>query len=473
MGKRYAIIDLETTGGKASRNKITEIGIVLHDGEKIIDTFETLVNPECYIPYGITQLTGISQEMVADAPKFYEVARKVVEMTEGAIFVAHNVRFDYSFLREEFARLGYTYTRKQLCTVRLSRKVFPGLRSYSLDNLIREFDLQINNRHRAMGDALATTQLFERILAKEKSEEKVSELVNLGVRQALLPANWTVDKLHGLPETCGVYYFHNKAGEVVYVGKSINIKKRVAEHFRQKTEKASKLQKHVYDLSYELTGSELVAYLLESHEIKRLSPPINRAQRLRHFPYVVHCWEDDEGYLCFGMKKTNARERKKLRVLAEYPTMGRAKGSLKRAMEEYELCARLCGVQNGSGACFEYHLRQCEGACIGKEAVDSYNQRAEEARERLRTIFDEDFIVLDQGRRHGEKSVVLIESGRYRGFGYVEEEDLKGDFQLLYDCIQPYPGNAETSRIILRYLSKNKEAKVVKVGSGISEIGNL
>ncbi|MEN0004709.1 MAG: 3'-5' exonuclease, partial [Bacteroidota bacterium] len=157
---RYAIVDLETTGGRASRDKITEIAIVLYDGQQIIDRYETLINPECYIPYGITQLTGITQEMVQEAPKFHEVARKVVEMTEGAVFVAHNVRFDYSFLRAEFARLGFTYTRKQLCTVRLSRKVFPGLRSYSLDNLTRHFSISVSQRHRAMGDAEATTTLL-------------------------------------------------------------------------------------------------------------------------------------------------------------------------------------------------------------------------------------------------------------------------------------------------------------------------
>ncbi len=146
--KQYTIIDIETTGGRASRDKITEIAIIVHDGEKIIETYETLINPECYIPYGITQLTGISQDMVAEAPKFYEVAKKIVELTEGRVFVAHNVRFDYTFIREEYQRLGFTFSRRQLCTVRLSRQAFPGLSSYSLENLIRHFQIDVDARHR-------------------------------------------------------------------------------------------------------------------------------------------------------------------------------------------------------------------------------------------------------------------------------------------------------------------------------------
>ncbi|MEL6943283.1 MAG: exonuclease domain-containing protein, partial [Bacteroidota bacterium] len=222
MDKRYAIIDIETTGGKASRHRITEIAIVLHDGTQILDTWQSLINPECYIPQGITELTGITQEMVQDAPKFYEVAKKVVEMTEKAIFVAHNVRFDYGFIREEFRRLGYAYSRRQLCTVRLSRKAFPGLRSYSLGKLIKHFDIEVDARHRAMADTMATVELFEKILRKEEGEDQVKDLVNLGIKEALLPQNINIDFLHQLPEACGVYYMHDKGGNLVYVGKSIN-----------------------------------------------------------------------------------------------------------------------------------------------------------------------------------------------------------------------------------------------------------
>ena len=459
--KLYAVVDLETTGGRAARDKVIEIAIVLHDGAQIVDTYSTLINPECYVPYGITQLTGITQDMVQDAPRFYEVARKVVEMTEDAIFVAHNVRFDYSFLREEFARLGFTYSRKNLCTVRLSRKAFPGLPSYSLGNLIGSLGIKVDNRHRALDDALATAEILRRILNGEDNEQQVKEMVNLGIKEALLPKNLTVEQIHGLPEECGVYYFHNQKGDVVYVGKSINIKKRVAEHFANKSEKGSKLQQHVHDISFELTGSELVALLLESHEIKRLSPSINRAQRVRRFPFVIHTYEDEAGYCRFEVAPVNAKNRKKYNIISEYPKLSHAKNQLGRALEQHELCSRLCGLHPGNGACFHYHIKQCHGACAGIEPPESYNERAGEARENLSTIFDKDFFILDQGRCPEEMAVVLVEDGNYCGFGFVEREEMNGQPDYLRDAIKPFPGNPETTRIIQRFLSKENGVRVV------------
>lgn len=459
--KRYAIVDIETTGGRASRDKITEIAIVLHNGEKIIDTYETLINPDTYIPYGITQLTGITQEMVEDAPRFYEVAKEIVEMTKNAIFVAHNVRFDYSFLRSEFHQLGFTYSRKQLCTVRLSRKSFPGLSSYSLDSLIRHLNLNINNRHRAMGDALATTELFEKILAKESSEDNIKNLVNLGIKESLLPKNLTVEKLHALPENCGVYYFHNENGEVVYVGKSINIKKRVAEHFSKKTEKASKLQQHVHEVTYEITGNELIALLLESNEIKRLRPPINRAQRLRRFPYVIYTYTNEAGYICFNFTKVTQKTRKQYQIISEHPKQGSARGRLEAALKTFELCARYCHLQPGNGACFNFHLKQCLGACAGQEVPESYNERARLAKETLSTIFEQNFFLIDKGRHSNEKSVVLVENGYYRGYGYLDADESIGNLEMLRGMIHPFPGNPETTRIIQRYLSQNSSVQVL------------
>ena len=461
--KRYAIIDIETTGGKASRDKITEIAIVLHDGQQIIETYETLINPETYIPYGITQLTGITQDMVADAPKFFEVAKKIVEMTEGAVFVAHSVRFDYSFIREEFQRLGFTYTRKQLCTVRLSRKAFPDLRSYGLDNLIYELDLTIDKRHRAMGDAMATTELFEKILRGNDSEEKISDLVNLGIKEALLPKNLSLETIHALPETCGVYYFHDINGTVVYVGKSINIKKRVAEHFSKKTEKAARLQEKVDHISFEITGSELVALLLESHEIKRLKPIVNRAQRIQHFPFVIYHYTNEAGYLCFEMAKVKVKKRKTLQVVAQYPKLSRAKGHLSRMLNEYELCAKYCNLQAGNGACFNYHIKECHGACVEQESVEDYNERAYKALERMKMVFEEDFLIIDQGRTAEERAIVLVEAGNYKGFGYVQVEELNTSPQELKEQIKSYPGNPETTRLIQRYLSKDKAMAILQV----------
>lgn len=469
---KYAIVDIETTGGKPIRDKITEIAIVLHDGEQIIDKFESLLNPETYIPYGITQLTGITQEMVQGAPRFYEIAKEIVKLTEGAIFVAHNVRFDYGFIREEFQRLGFSYSRKQLCTVRLSRQTFPGLHSYSLENLIRHFNIPTDARHRAMADALATTDLFERILRQQDSAAKITHLVNLGIKESRLPQSFDIEKVHALPEACGVYYFHDNKGNILYVGKSINIRKRVAEHFADHTEKAKILQQHVHDITFEITGSELVAMLLESHEIKRLLPPVNKAQRVRKFPYAIHTWTDEQGYIHFDTTHVNNKTLKELNIISQYPKLGNAKNHLTAITEKLELCPRLTHLQAGKGACFHYHLKQCHGACCGKEEVESYNERAYQALERLSMVFDNDFLIFDRGRTPEEQAIVLVEGGIYSGFGYIDSSDCYDNIRELKSCIKFYSGNPETTRIVQRFLSENGRVKVVALDSNTALKGD-
>lgn len=460
--KIYAVVDIETTGGRANRDKITEIGIVRHDGEKIIDTYETLVNPETGIPFNITQITGITDEMVADAPKFYEIAKKVVEMTEGAIFVAHNVRFDYSFIQHEFRRLGYTFTKRQLCTVRLSRKAFPGLPSYSLGNLIKYFKIKVTDRHRALADALASAKLLEMALNQDSSEDQISALVDMGIKESQLPANITLEKLHALPEDCGVYYFHDKSGDLVYIGKSINIKKRVMEHFANTTSKAAVLQKNVHEISYEVTGSELVALLKESHEIKYHHPYVNRAQRARNFQHVVHYYENEEGYICLDYKKPTAKERSTLNILRAFPSLSGAKGTLNRLLAEHELCQLYCNI-NSSKPCFYYHLHKCNGACIGKESPEDYNEKVRAAMETISMDFDSDFILLDKGRTPDEHSVVLVEEGMYKGYGFIERSDLNGNLEVLKDAVKPFSHNPEVVGIIQRFVFKDKVEQMIKL----------
>ena len=460
--KTYAVVDLETTGGRASQEKVIEIGIVLFDGEKILEKWETLVHPERSIPPNITRITGINDEMLVDAPKFYEVAKKVVEMTEGAVFVAHNVRFDYLFLREEFQRLGFTFSRKQLCTVRLSRMAFPFLRSYGLSNLIRHFKIPVKNRHRAMGDALATVDLLKRILNAQKDVQHIEDLINLGVRESRLPKDIDLERLHNLPEECGVYFFHDMDGDIAYVGKSANIKKRVMQHFAQNTEKGKKLQRHVCDISYELTGSELIALLYESQLIKELKPYINHAQRNVAFPYMIYSYTNEEGYICFNTARNNAKNRKAYNMISEYSSQMSARGYLSRVREEFELCAHYCSLDGGQ-PCFNYHIEQCHGACIEKEDPVAYNERALEAKEKLSTVFEEDFFILDKGRRPEEASVVLVQDKICKGFGYIERDLLNGDPQVLMDSIKAYPAYPETTRIIRRSLKKSKGHRIIKL----------
>ena len=451
---KYAIIDVETTGGRADREKITEIAIVLHDGERITETWSTLLNPEKSIPYEITRLTGISNEMVADAPRFFEVAKKIVELTEGAVFVAHNARFDYGFIREEFARFGYPFVRKMLCTVRLSRQVFPGLRSYSLSNLKAHFGIKSERAHRALDDTLATVRLFEMILAEQSGEDSTQTLVNQGVKEAKLPAGIGLERLHELPQETGVYYFHDANGDVIYVGKSINIQKRIFEHFAGINDKGAKLAAGAADFSCEVTGSELIALLLESAEIKRLAPPINRAQRAKNFNGAVFKITDQAGYQQLAWGKINPKTEQKLDLVADYANPVAAKSALTSAARMFELCGKLTHLEQTDSACFQHHLGKCRGACISKEQPNEYNERATEAIDYLANRLSGNYFLLEKGRTNTEIAVVLVENGRYKGFGYLDTEFGQPTTEDLFECIVPRQHNPEVARIILNYQEK-------------------
>jgi DNA polymerase-3 subunit epsilon len=460
--KTYAIVDIETTGGSSRYDRITEIGIVLHDGEKILDRYQSLVNPERHIPEHITRLTGISNEMVADAPRFFEVAKDIVEWTSGHIFVAHNVRFDYSFLRAEFERLGFTFSRRKLCTVKLARKMLPGLPSYSLGKLIRQLGIEVEARHRALADAQATAELLGIILAKEASETALNELVNLGIKETQLPPEVSLGKLHELPESCGVYYFHNADGQVVYVGKSKNIKKRVMQHFAKTTIKSNTLYRHVRDITFELTGSELIALLLESYEIKRLQPFINKAQRLPQFPFTIQSYPNEKGYINFEVVRSKKPRGENHHILGEFPRQASARGKLARLVEEYQLCRRLSGLENNVGSCFYHQINLCKGGCMGLENVEEYNGRAEKAAERIGPGISDTFFLLDTGRRPDEKAIVWVEEGQYRGFGYIDEDMAGKAPEEWKDAIQNYPSNPDVLKII-HYFVARKEVKQVLV----------
>jgi len=457
--KRYAIVDLETTGGMAKRDKITEIGIVLLEGDAIIDKYSTLVNPGRSIPPHITNITGITDDMVADAPQFYEVAKKVVELTEGAVFVAHNVRFDYSFLREEFGNLGYTFSKRQLCTVRLSRKAFPGLRSYSLGNLIKHFGITVSARHRALDDAMATTIILQKILSQDYGEHTAEHMINAGIKSSRLPQSINMERLHQLPETPGVYYFYNTYGKVVYVGKSINIKKRVMQHFAATTQKAARLQQMVHDLSYEETGNDLSAMLLESHEIKALSPEINKAQRTKEYPYFVHHWTDSEGYINFGWLKSSVKTRKGKQILSHYGSKQSATAHLAGICRELTLCQSKTGLYEREGPCFAKKTDACYGACISSEDASDYNSRAEDGIELLKRIFDQNFVLLLPGKSAEEKAVILVEGGHYRGQGYISTEDAQYGIEELKETIKYVPSTPEANGIIRTYIQQHPFTK--------------
>lgn len=451
----YAIIDIETTGIKPSLEKITEIAVFIFDGNQIIDRFSTLVNPERNIPYQITKITGITNQMVANAPKFYEIAKKIIELTENRIFIAHNVQFDYAFLKEEFKRLGFYYKRKTLCTVKLSRKIIPNLPSYSLGNLCQSIDIPIFNRHRAAGNAEATVKLFQKLLEIDTRKKPI--LAHLSATENGLHPDFEREMVEKLPEKAGVYYFFNQYNKLIYIGKSINIKARVKQHLvNDSTPKATEMRSKIVDIGYELTGNELIALLLESDEIKKHLPIYNRAQLRISANYGIFFSFTEKKYLSFEIAKNHKDEI----PLTSFSTLEAAKSHLERITEEFNLCQKINGLYNHSGACFKYGIKQCKGACIEQETSDNYNQRAEKALETFE-YKHQNFLVIGEGRNADEKSVVRIANGKYIGFGYIENVLISNDLEFLFDCIKPRQNNRDVQIIIKNYIENNKTELII------------
>ena len=448
----YAIIDLETTGGSPQRDRITEVAIILYDGESVIERYSTLVNPERGIPSEITRITGIDNDMVKDAPRFFEIARKVVELTEGAVFVAHNVRFDYGFLHQAFRRLGYSFTRKQLCTVKLARKLLEGLPSYSLSNLCKELGIVNTTAHRAMSDAAATLELFQ-YLTDFRATPQLSLSLQAEIASSKLPPKLDPQLVDDLPDEAGVYYFYDERGNILYIGKSNKVRKRVLSHFSAAHKRARTLRliEQIADISYTLTGSELIALLLENEEIKAHLPPYNRKQRRRHLKIAVYDEYDKDGYRRLAIKSFDPKEP----ALAGFADRTRAERALQRKAEAYQLCMGLCGLANCRGkGCFYQQLKLCQGAAVGMETPEVYNERVAEAVANL--IYGEaHFLVIGQGRSPEERSVVAVERGIYQGFGYFDPEFVGEELADIRAAVIPKAETPDVRQIIQGYVRKH------------------
>lgn len=452
----FAIVDIETTGGR-SVDKITEIAIIVHDGEKIVDEYSTLINPEVPIPYFISGLTGITNEMVAEAPKFYEVAKKIVEITADKIFVAHSASFDYHFIKNEFRSLGFEFKRKTLCTVKLSRKLIPELNSYSLGELCAELGIEIYGRHRAGGDAMATAKLFEYLLSINGNDNDLFSGLRI---QSLANLHPKLDKtkIETLPEETGVYYFYDEQKELIYVGKSTNIYNRVLSHFSNyKSKKSVALRDSIADIDYLLTGSELVALLHESHEIKKNLPLFNRSQRRTTYTYGIYSYPNEKGYTCLKVDKIKGEDNPH----TVFHSQESARATLMSLSEQYNLCQKLCGLYDSSGACFHYSIKICDGACIGAEDTEVYNQRVKQALFQYE-FKDKNFFIMDKGRRHNECSVIKIKDGRYMGYGYIDVSSGISNIEELDGCITHYLDNRDIQQIIRSYLKKHRVEKIIK-----------
>jgi DNA polymerase-3 subunit epsilon len=452
----FAIVDIETCGGSYEfrKGRITEICIVVHDGLQVVEKFSTLLNPECFINPFYTKLTGISNEMVADAPKFHEVAKKIIELTENRIFVAHNVGFDYGFIKEEFASLGYKFKREKLCTVRLARKLMPGRISYSLGHLCASLGIDNEARHRAEGDAVATAKLFD-LLLELKSQD--SQYKNQGVETLMIRR---VDKireyiLKKLPEECGVYYFLNKEQEVIYIGKSINMYNRAISHFNTQENKGKRMLNELFNVDFVLTGSEAIALLLESNEIKKHKPKYNRQRVYDTFTHSIDWFKDEKGIINFKIVPFEESENS----LQAFTSAIGAREKLEQWIDEHLLCIKYCGLTDRETKCFNHQIKKCNGICFGEE-VKVYNSRAKEILKQYITK-EKNYVLLDKGRKEDERSVILVENRRYVGYGYIDatcQVNEPSEFKSYITEAKYYPD----SDVLLRgWLKLGKKVKKV------------
>ncbi len=457
--KHYTIIDIETTGGDPRKDRITEIAAYRFDGEKVVDSLETLINPGIPIPPFITRITGINNEMVQSAPKFFEVAKRLVEITQDSVFVAHNVRFDYSFIQREYRNLGYTFSRKKLCTIQLSKKLIPEAPSYGLTKLCNYVGITNEDRHRAAGDAKATLELFQQLIYSD-GDQKIRQALSEEIAISNLPPNLSGDKLELLPEEVGVYYFLDAVGRVLYVGKSTNIKKRVLSHFQgaYKATRTREMIQLIHEVSFELTGSEIMALLQENEEIKKLQPPYNRAQKRNSFRYGLFLNKNDSGFLELQLDKLKANKE----PVAKFSSKRHGQNTLQRQARNFQLCPKFCGIEHISGRCFYQQLDQCKGACTGMESSNDYNQRVEEAIHTMNygSTQEDSFLVISEGRNYQEQSVVWVEKGHFKGYAYIDKDLTVGSREAICEAIPLRPETPDVLRIIKGYARKHpKEIK--------------
>lgn len=419
----YAIVDIETTGGNARGSRMTEIAIRIHNGREVIDSFESLINPEKDIPPAIFALTGIDNAMVRDAPVFEDIARQVYALLEGRIFVAHNVNFDYSFVRHQLAEGGFKWTAKKLCTVRMARKIKPGHRSYSLGRLCDDLEIPLENRHRAGGDCDATTILFTRLMEWDE-EGVISEMIKKTSKDQRLPPNLPADQFDVLPERPGVYYFHNQKGKVIYVGKALNIKKRVSQHFsgHNINPQRQNFLREIFSISSEVCATELMALLLECAEIKRLWPDHNRALKKFEPKFGLFVYEDLAGYKRLAVGKLSKYHSCFAMVNKEYEAIRILTG----LVSKYEIDPRLCRFSLKPPSRQDL-LR--EEAPKDLPRVDAHNAVVDIALNELDKSRPT-FAIMDKGREREEKSCIWMEKGNFYGMGYIGQEAQYAESQI-------------------------------------------
>ncbi|MCK5824702.1 MAG: GIY-YIG nuclease family protein [Ichthyobacteriaceae bacterium] len=450
----YTILDIETTGGKFNEEGVTEIAIYKYDGHEIVDQFASLVNPEIPIQPFVVKLTGINNKMLRSAPKFYEIAKRVIEITEGTTIVAHNSSFDYRILKMEFERLGYNYERKSLCTVALSKTLIPDMPSYSLGKLCASLGIPIHDRHRATGDALATVKLFKILLNKDSGKDIITQSIVEETKNNLAPK--LVSIIHNLPNTTGVYYIHNKDGEIIYIGKSKNIKKRVNQHFLNKSSRSKKMQKEIAAVTYEETGSELIALLKESKEISKNKPYFNKKYKGSSFSYGLYNYTNKQGFINLKLEKCKRNESS----ITAFTSLAEGRKATDDFTNQHNICIEYVSKYKATIQSTKIKIEECYNKYAEVETAEQYNLRVNSLLETL-SYNNKNFVIVDKGRNETEKSAILIKDGEYKGYAFVDLEHQIHNTSILESLITKMPHSNEIKNIIQSYIRRKKVIKII------------
>ena len=446
-------VDIETTGGSYRNSRVLEVAAIRFEDGKIVKEFSTLLDPGTRIPPMITSLTGITEDDIVGAPAFEDVADELLEILDGAVFVAHNVRFDYSFLKQEFAMIGTTFNPRLLCTVRLSRYLYSDQKGHSLEKIISRHAIPVLDRHRALEDARAILY-FSQLAYDQHGPESFADALMHQLKSQSLPPNLDLNELETIENVPGVYIFKDETHQPVYVGKSVTLKKRVISHFQSTSPKELKISQQVHHVETIPTGSELAALLLESKLIKELQPLYNRMLR-RVSMYAMLVKKEQDGYSHLAVVSGNVDNETDLSTIyGVYSNRMKAKQTIIELTRTYQLCPILMGIEKGKGACFSYSLGRCKGACIGKEDAESYNKRFETALERSKLSewpFDGSIIV--PVNEAGE--TVVINNWIVQRYNDEDGNELIVDAEPNFDL--------DEYKIIRRFIKENRSRIIVEI----------
>jgi len=440
-----SVVDIETTGGSHG-NYPTEFACYkLVDG-KITSAFTSLIKPPVDIPPFIQKLTGIRSDMLEDAPTFEEIALEIFDFLKETTFVAHNVAFDYGVLKSAFERVNITFNLERLCSIQMARKVFPNERSYSLGKLCKALDIPLENRHRAHGDALATAHLIKKILAHDNGI--LQHNLQQNKKQIAIPSHLDPTQFENLPNNSGVYFFLDQNKKPLYIGKAKNIKRRVYQHFTENTSKKAELKKNIHHLDYLISGSELLAELIESEEIKKYWPPFNKVQKHTSYTFSIFSYKNQIGAIRLGIEKNDLVKS----PLISFSNLGECYRFLDDLSREFGLCQKLISGKSKAKDCLPCQKNgyKCPR---DKEDFIAHNGRMKKAISSFLPL-NGNFLILEKGRNEQEKALIWVQNLIYKGFAFVplsHKIQTENDF---LPFLVPQKNNNDVQRILKKYLRR-------------------